>query len=94
MKEKSIRLSLIHIFISPKRLGFGMVSDAKADYNFMKDRVMDEVKRLFKPEFLNRIDEIIVFHQLTREHIKGIADIMLGTIGKRCKEQLLSLIHI
>ena len=39
---------------------------------------MDEVKRLFKPEFLNRIDEIIVFHQLTREHIKGIADIMLG----------------
>ena len=65
-----------------------MVSDAKADYNFMKDRVMDEVKRLFKPEFLNRIDEIIVFHQLTREHIKGIADIMLGTISKRCKEQL------
>ena len=74
--------------ISPKRLGFCMVSDAKADYTFMKDRVMDEVKRLFKPEFLNRIDEIIVFHQLTREHIKGIADIMLGTIGKRCKEQL------
>ncbi len=74
--------------ISPKHLGFGMVSDAKADYNFMKDRVMDEVKRLFKPEFLNRIDEIIVFHQLTREHIKGIADIMLGTISKRCKEQL------
>ena len=74
--------------ISPKRLGFGMVSDAKADYTFMKDRVMDEVKRLFKPEFLNRIDGIIVFHQLTREHIKGIADIMLGTISKRCKEQL------
>ena len=74
--------------ISPKRLGFGMVSDVKADYTFMKDRVMDEVKRLFKPEFLNRIDEIIVFHQLTREHIKGIADIMLGTISKRCKEQL------
>lgn len=74
--------------ISPKRLGFGMTSDAKADYNFMKDRVMDEVKRLFKPEFLNRIDEIIVFHQLTKEHIRGIADIMLRTIGKRGKEQL------
>lgn len=74
--------------ISPKRLGFGMTSDAKADYNFMKDRVMDEVKRLFKPEFLNRIDEIIVFHQLTKEHIRGIADIMLRTIGKRSKEQL------
>ena len=74
--------------ISPKRLGFGMESDAKADYSFMKDRVMEEVKRLFKPEFLNRIDEIIVFHQLTREHIRGIADIMLGAIGKRCREQL------
>ena len=74
--------------ISPKRLGFGMTSDAKADYNFMKDRVMDEVKRLFKPEFLNRIDEIIVFHQLNREHMKGIADIMLQGIIKRSREQL------
>lgn len=74
--------------ISPKRLGFGTASDAKADYTFMKDRVMDEVKRLFKPEFLNRIDEIIVFHQLDKENIKGIADIMLRIIGKRSKEQL------
>lgn len=74
--------------ISPKRLGFGVASDAKADYSFMKDRVMDEVKRIFKPEFLNRIDEIIVFHQLTKEHISGIADIMLGIIGKRSREQL------
>ena len=74
--------------ISPKRLGFGVASDAKADYTFMKDRVMDEVKRLFKPEFLNRIDEIIVFHQLTREHMKGIAEIMLKGIGKRSREQL------
>ena len=74
--------------ISPKRLGFGITSDAKADYAFMKDRVMDEVKRLFKPEFLNRIDEIIVFHQLTREHMKGIADIMLKSIAARCREQL------
>ena len=74
--------------ISPKRLGFGAASDAKADYTFMKERVMDEVKRLFKPEFLNRIDEIIVFHQLSKDHIKGIADIMLSTIGKRSKDQL------
>ena len=74
--------------ISPKRLGFGVASDAKADYTFMKERVMDEVKRLFKPEFLNRIDEIIVFHQLSKDHIKGIADIMLRTIGKRSKDQL------
>ena len=74
--------------ISPKRLGFGVAADAKADYDFMKGRVMDEVKRLFKPEFLNRIDEIIVFHQLTKAHMKGIADIMLRSIIKRSKEQL------
>ena len=74
--------------ISPKRLGFGVAADAKADYDFMKGRVMDEVKRLFKPEFLNRIDEIIVFHQLTKAHMKGIADIMLRGIIKRSKEQL------
>ena len=74
--------------ISPKRLGFGVASDAKADYDFMKGRVMDEVKRLFKPEFLNRIDEIIVFHQLTKEHMKGIADILLKGIVKRSREQL------
>ena len=74
--------------ISPKRLGFGVAADAKADYDFMKGRVMDEVKRLFKPEFLNRIDEIIVFHQLTKEHMKGIADIMIRGIIKRSKEQL------
>lgn len=74
--------------ISPKRLGFGTATDAKADYDFMKGRVMDEVKHLFKPEFLNRIDEIIVFHQLSREHMKGIADIMLRGIIKRSREQL------
>ena len=74
--------------IAPKRLGFGVATDAKADHEFMKGRVMEEVKRLFKPEFLNRIDEIIVFHQLTKEHMKGIADIMLRGIKKRSKEQL------
>ena len=74
--------------IAPKRLGFGVATDAKADHEFMTGRVMEEVKRLFKPEFLNRIDEIIVFHQLTKEHMKGIADIMLKGIEKRCKEQL------
>ena len=74
--------------ITPKRLGFGVATDAKADHEFMKGRVMEEVKRLFKPEFLNRIDEIIVFHQLTKEHMKGIADIMLRGIEKRSKEQL------
>ncbi len=54
----------------------------------MKDRVMEEVKRLFKPEFLNRIDEIIVFHQLNKEDMKGIVDIMLTSIAKRAQDQL------
>ena len=57
--------------IAPKRLGFGVATDAKADHEFMKGRVMEEVKRLFKPEFLNRIDEIIVFHQLTKGAYEG-----------------------
>ena len=74
--------------ISPKRLGFASVNDEKENYKFMKDRVMEEVKRLFKPEFLNRIDDIIVFHPLNREHMKEIASIMLKTIGKRTKAQL------
>lgn len=74
--------------ISPKQLGFTSQTDAKADYTFMKDRVMDEVKRLFKPEFINRIDEIIVFHPLSRENIKEIAQIMMSSIISRTKEQL------
>ena len=74
--------------VSPKRLGFGTGGDAKADYSFMKDRVMDEVKRLFKPEFLNRIDDMIVFHQLTKEDMKGIVEVMLSAIEKRTREQL------
>ena len=74
--------------ISPKRLGFASSSDEKENYNFMKGRVMDEVKRLFKPEFLNRIDDIIVFHQLTKEHMKEIVSIMLQSIIARAKEQM------
>lgn len=67
--------------VSPKRLGFSSENDEKANYGFMKDKVMEEVKRLFKPEFLNRIDDIVVFHQLNREHMKEIADIMLRTMS-------------
>lgn len=74
--------------ISPKQLGFTSQSDAKADYDFMKERVMEEVKRLFKPEFVNRIDEIIVFHPLSKDNIKEIARIMMKTIITRTKEQL------
>lgn len=74
--------------VSPKRLGFTGHEDAKADYNKMKEGVMDEVKRLFKPEFLNRIDEMIVFHALSREDICEIVKIMLATIEKRCMAQM------
>ena len=74
--------------ISPKHLGFAATSSADSDYKFMKDRVMEEVKRIFKPEFINRIDEIIVFHPLNRENIKEIAEIMMSVIVKRTKEQL------
>lgn len=74
--------------VSPKTLGFGAGADAKADYKRMKDGVMDEVRRLFKPEFLNRIDEIIVFHSLTRENIRSIVSIMTERIVKRAKEEM------
>ena len=74
--------------ISPKRLGFASANDEKENYKFMKDRVMEEVMRLFKPEFLNRIDDIIVFHPLNKDHMKEIAGIMLSTIGKRTRAQL------
>ena len=74
--------------ISPKHMGFAAAADEKADYNFMKGRVMDELKRLFRPEFLNRIDETIVFHPLTKENIRQISHIMLSAISRRTKEQL------
>lgn len=74
--------------MTPKRLGFGVSGDKNEDYRFMKERVMEEVKRLFKPEFLNRIDEIIVFHPLTKDHMKDIVSIMLETIMKRTRQQM------
>ena len=74
--------------VEPKKLGFGTADDAQADYKKMKDSVMEEVKRLFKPEFLNRIDDIIVFHTLNKEEIKKIVGILLKEFAKRCKTQL------
>ena len=74
--------------ISPKRLGFATITDDKEDYKKMKDGVMEEVKRIFKPEFINRIDEIIVFHSLTKEDIRSIVGIMLKSIIKRAKQQM------
>ncbi len=74
--------------IEPKRLGFGNKEDEKQDHQKMKDSVMEEVKRIFKPEFLNRIDETIVFRALNKEDMKQIVTIMVKELQKRCKEQL------
>ena len=74
--------------MEPKKLGFAAKEDEKADYNRMKSNVMEEVRRIFKPEFLNRIDEILVFHPLTKENIKTIAGILLRGIKKRTEDQL------
>ena len=74
--------------IAPKKLGFGAVEDEKQDYKRMKEGVMEEVKRMFKPEFLNRIDEIIVFHTLNKEEIKKIVGILMRDLIKRCKDQM------
>ena len=74
--------------VTPKKLGFASSENAKQDYEFMKNSVMNEVKQIFKPEFLNRIDEIIVFHMLKKEEIARIAGMLLGELEKRCREQL------
>lgn len=74
--------------IEPKRLGFGAKEDDAEDYKKMKAGVMDEVKQIFRPEFLNRIDDIIVFHALNEEHMKKIVGIMCSELIKRAKEQL------
>lgn len=74
--------------IAPKHLGFVSKDDEQEKYNRMKTGVMEEVKRMFKPEFLNRIDDIIVFHPLTKEHMKAIVTILLNTVEKRTRQQM------
>lgn len=74
--------------VDPKNLGFAVQKDAKADYEKMKSNVMDEVKRLFKPEFINRIDEIMVFHPLTEQDMKQIITLLSKNLCDRCKEQM------
>ncbi len=74
--------------ISPKRLGFASKDDEKQNYEAMKASVMEEVRRMFKPEFLNRIDEIIVFHALNKEQMKQIVTILFRELSSRCKEQM------
>lgn len=74
--------------VAPKTLGFATATDEKQNHENMKSKVMDEVKRIFKPEFINRIDEIIVFHMLNKEQIAKIVDIMINTVNKRTLEQM------
>ncbi len=74
--------------VEPKKLGFAAKEDSAADYKKMKSSVMEEVKRLFRPEFLNRIDETIVFHALSQEHMKKIVGLMCKDLVKRAKDQL------
>ncbi len=74
--------------VDPKKLGFGAGSDEKKDYEDMKAGVMEEVKRLFKPEFINRIDEIMVFHTLNEKEMMDIVTLLSGNLSDRCKKQL------
>lgn len=74
--------------ISPKHLGFGTREDAEADYKKMKEGVLEEVKKIFKPEFINRIDEMLVFHTLSQENIQEIVKIMIAALNKRLEAQM------
>lgn len=74
--------------VDAKRLGFNAVQDEKEDYKKMQSNVMDEVKRIFRPEFLNRIDEIIVFHALTEKELEKIVGLLCQDLVRRAKEQL------
>lgn len=74
--------------VAPKKMGFASAEDRGRDYQDMKDKVMEDVKQIFKPEFLNRVDELIVFHQLSRDDMDKIVDIMVNNIKKRTSEHL------
>ena len=74
--------------VDPKNLGFATEKNETKDYEKMKSNVMEEVKRSFKPEFINRIDDIIVFHQLNNENMKEIVNLLASNLYKRCEDQL------
>ena len=74
--------------VDPKNLGFATEKSETKDYEKMKDGVMEEVKHSFKPEFINRIDDIIVFHQLNNENMKEIVNLLAANLYKRCENQL------
>lgn len=74
--------------VDPKNLGFLAETTQEQDYKKMKDGVMEEVKRLFRPEFINRIDEIIVFHALTEAELRKIVSLLSRNLVKRCSQQM------
>ena len=74
--------------MEPKKLGFGKQENAEEDHERMKEGVMEEVKHIFKPEFINRIDEIIVFHALVEDEIHKIIDLLMSQLAKRVKAQM------
>ncbi len=74
--------------IEPKTLGFASVANEDTMYEDMKSKVMEDLSREFRPEFLNRVDEILVFRQLSKEQVKKIAGLMLNNLAKRAKESL------
>ena len=80
--------------IDPKRLGFVTKEDEAGDYKRMKSNVMNEVKLLFRLEFLNRIDEILVFHALNNADMKKIVSMMCKEVCARAKEQLGITLHV
>ena len=79
--------------MAPKLLGFATEVDEKRNHENMKAGVMDEVKRLFRPEFLNRIDATIVFHALNEEHMKEILKLLGEAFAKRVKKQMNLTLH-
>lgn len=74
--------------VAPKKLGFASANDEKQDYERMKSLVMEDVQRIFKPEFLNRIDETIVFRMLNKDDMKKIVTILSKTLVDRCRSQM------
>ena len=74
--------------VEPQNLGFGVAATKEQNYEKMKAGVMEEVKKLFKPEFINRIDEIMVFHPLGKEEMKQIIRLLCSNLAKRCQKQL------
>lgn len=72
----------------PKNLGFGSKESKEQNYEKMKSNVMEEVKQLFKPEFINRIDDFIVFHKLDRKELEDITSLLLSNLAKRAKKQM------